>query len=1031
MSDWSKYGSSSSGGGSDWSKYGSVGGGWVNVGGSSGGGGGLLGGIGSFLSRIPGEHLASTAYHGAMNTGENLMSGLYNAGKLDVQDVRSNPGSLIAGPLQPLLSEVEARTHGKDTRLVSQVVKPQALAYKAKYGPVFEHPLSAKSYEAVGHNIAKDPFGTFLDALTVATVPFTAGDSAVLRGASMSMDAGRLGKLDEIARLAPTERAAALQGAGENGLLARRYVAARAHQLPETRTASLIEGEAPHNYTIRPARTPWGRYLQDKTLGLRESPQFVNNRVVGVGSKIAREKNVRLARASQAYLLAEKKAQPLMAALNPDEKIAAIMAREGVSVPDQLKMFHGQYAEHPTPHLQAVISHLESHPGIQEALDNPSAKLVKADTALHELSQRATDILQERGDVSAESAAARRILPQRLASGARFDPATGEFVGGTPEDQLLGQTQNPLNPNLQPVSRVSHAPPLSTEGGAGIHTGMSVEKGGSVATPLAVTKRSRGINYLRGDRSFDPQHVLNDFLQTSRYEHKLQVHRYLYDEIARPVSEDLAGGKHKDEFYIRDKRSAKVPGKVRNQEPLMKEFGNPGDKPRVAARKYVDQLSNEARSEVFKADEVPPDLHAAGIDFKTPSFEDIEKMRAAGIKRLPPSFGKNYRDTFGGGKSFRHLDQALASWRILQLAKPAYGVHNVAQQAGLFGLRFGWRGFRNMARLVRDPELRQALEERTPGLKISGQYGALGKGVHSGVYADEDIARVARAAKMSTGVVRKGLGAYWKFIHEINVRYAENLPREAGVLSSLEHLRRAGESMTEFVKRTDPQDIEAATDEALRFLGDFSNMTTFERHVMSRAFPLLYPWFRTITAVSANLIKDYPGRILLLKALSDAAPKEKQPSWLKGAIVLGRHGGIETDIEQGPLNPFGTFSQVSDEPLSSQINPFAQAGLIGLGGVDPFTGQTYKGMGATQGSSLSADLSRAIGSFAGGLPEVTTGQKVLGGVHVPGTRYAPIHHAKPSASYTQQQHDALLAWLGLPLKHVRRSKAKQYADEGL
>ncbi len=113
------------------------------------------------------------------------------------------------------------------------------------------------------------------------------------------------------------------------------------------------------------------------------------------------------------------------------------------------------------------------------------------------------------------------------------------------------------------------------------------------------------------------------------------------------------------------------------------------------------------------------------------------------------------------------------------------------------------------------------------------------------------------------------------------------------------------------------------------------------------------------------------------------------------------------------------------------MNPFLQAIETGATGTDPFTGKAYAGTGAAPGQSLNADVSRGLGFFLGGLPEGTIGSQVLGGVRVPGTNYAPIHTAKPSKEYTNQQLDALLGYLGLPIKHVKRSQAKKYAKEGL
>ena len=259
--DWAaKYGGTSSGSSGSWAgSYGGGGSGagvdWAKLyGGTSGGGnfivqggaapkkksdGGILGDIERFVEKTPGSNIAANVVGAGVGAGEGVVQGLYGLGRMALKDTWNHPLSLLTGPLAPLTADVISHAEGgHGTHLENEFAVPLAKYYSHKYAPIFEHPLTGKSYKG----IEDDPFGTFLDLATVATIPFTAGASAALKVGSFSLDASRIVALNKIASLATkAERTAALAAdAAETGKAAtaieRAYIVAKANRMPLIRT---------------------------------------------------------------------------------------------------------------------------------------------------------------------------------------------------------------------------------------------------------------------------------------------------------------------------------------------------------------------------------------------------------------------------------------------------------------------------------------------------------------------------------------------------------------------------------------------------------------------------------------------------------------------------------------------------------------------------------------------------------------------------------------------------------------------------
>lgn len=373
-----------------------------------GGGGGLLGEIGGMLAPV--EHL-----------GVDAVKGFYNVGQAAYHDV-SNPISTIEHPGQ--------------SAVWNQVVKPIGEAYAHKYGAVFEHPLSGSAWSQVGHNIAKDPFGSALDALTLATVPFTAGESAAIRAGMLARIAGETADTSSVVRLA------------DKALAAR---APLARKIPvEQRFGQDIKA----SYNVTRARLPVGRMIQDRlTVPLREHPRVAELPIVGAARepiKAFREAQATKQLGNQALIAKfQRSLTPLSKAEHQAFHVVAEATRQTADgsylrpefYRSEREAFLGhQYQaalhEHPEDlglhsDLHAKLTDIGAHDPklaakIDQAITSQSPRLVRALELAREVNTRGADALGLSRDIQA----GRAIRPSEIFAGSRYiPPATIRLPG--------------------------------------------------------------------------------------------------------------------------------------------------------------------------------------------------------------------------------------------------------------------------------------------------------------------------------------------------------------------------------------------------------------------------------------------------------------------------------------------------------------------------------------------------------------------------------------------------------------------------
>jgi hypothetical protein len=246
----------------------------------------------------------------------------------------------------------------------------------------------------------------------------------------------------------------------------------------------------------------------------------------------------------------------------------------------------------------------------------------------------------------------------------------------------------------------------------------------------------------------------------------------------------------------------------------------------------------------------------------------------------------------------------------------------------------------------------------------------------------------------------------------------------AKIRATAKKMGEANLSYADALRRLDRPAVERGVRAVHDAVGDFNDLSPFERSVVRRAIPF-YSWFKVITKVSAKYAARYPARLKMLQAIEQAQDKKGEPalpSWLTGAILLGKPSkGVQALVSTQGINPYETIPQIASGGAGSVLNPFATAGVVGLTGRNPAFGnlEDYYGLGATNRSGWSGQLERGFGSLASGLAPARLYSQTTEPYQ--GKLYAPkTYHAGPVPIS-----DFWLQYFGIPLRHVRLAEAKR------
>ncbi len=231
-------------------------------------------------------------------------------------------------------------------------------------------------------------------------------------------------------------------------------------------------------------------------------------------------------------------------------------------------------------------------------------------------------------------------------------------------------------------------------------------------------------------------------------------------------------------------------------------------------------------------------------------------------------------------------------------------------------------------------------------------------------------------------------------------------------------------------------------------LGDFNTLRSPAGKTLRRLVPFA-AWFKVILEISRDLLVEHPEKVWFIYQLEQAAKKDPSvtpqfdvPSWFVGSLVapfFHAKPGEAPLISTNTANPFATPQQLADQlgvlfksgQPSGTASPIASLGPAAesvnlLQGFDPFYGGAYTGPG-----DKSPGAERVALGLLAGLPPVRLANEA--GLPLTGKYKQP-------ASY--QDHfmnvgghdipiDAILRYLGLPIRRANKAKLQEYAQRGL
>jgi hypothetical protein len=307
-------------------------------------------------------------------------------------------------------------------------------------------------------------------------------------------------------------------------------------------------------------------------------------------------------------------------------------------------------------------------------------------------------------------------------------------------------------------------------------------------------------------------------------------------------------------------------------------------------------------------------------------------------------------------KALQAYDKGMSLWKagVLPL-NPRWLVGNVVGNTLLAAATLGVRDVLNpnlwseTRRALRNPD------DRTLGLLGRGASEAeLGKLLGDESVPGEAVTGVkGRAGQAVGGILRKSYRANQAiddFTHVLIYTAKKNEAKR--YLADLDGMLAKGEITPErhAALSKPPEKIrsggpkawtdEQAAAEALKYAGDFMNMSKVERNVVRRAMPF-FSWARHITQLVGRLPLENPYRVAWTMKITDMfSDDDELPDWLRGAIPLGDesflripgnpYGGVA-----GDENPFFNPAQMLSSLTPAVQVPLGAFNISGRGPVNP------------------------------------------------------------------------------------------------
>lgn len=619
---------------------------------------------------------------------------------------------------------------------------------------------------------------------------------------------------------------------------------------------------------------------------------------------------------------------------------------------------------------------------VRKAYENPSARVLDAVSKAREAGLVMEDVLGGKGRLGAAKAEQRRFLPLLLARGAKYENGELNVPDGL-LDELKAEGHDP-----------AYVPDVMQQEKAFIG-----RAGGGLGVPRSPVYKTEGVLFNTGRLMLGQDVLSPKFLATTRYTLHDDIHTGLMDSAIHVGHDDTLPAGYR--YIRRPTGKSRQPEKIPHTQQALGEFR--------------DTVEDRLRG-----------IDEEGYKSFLADTKDAAAMSPDGkfYLAIPESFAKQASGEFlRSGQASRWLiEKPTAVWRALVLnLRPAWLVNNIVGNHLLYAMKYaGLDGLNAYVRAVRSAgkdsaEFRRLVEHHMPEQAI-GTFLNTQSPTRLPLLGERGSRRLQNIASLGLrpldiGVEQTLRRAAVETVLRKSPEVKTRMKKMWGETGRFE--KAAREALEEH-----PNLARRVSDDVNSALGDFMNLSVFERQALRRIFPF-YAWYKAILQITVKLPLDAPVRTALVAKAGLVGRDETEqalgdvPSYLKGAVLLERTSGDRQPIgNTTPLNPYATLPQLGQD-ISGTVNPVVELAGRSVFGEDRYT--------SVSPGDLLNNLLAGAKETGTNLPQARLLEALRGTIYK-GTPAQPT-------LYDRRGRDELLRYLGVPYSAMSKKRARQLAEK--
>jgi hypothetical protein len=605
-----------------------------------------------------------------------------------------------------------------------------------------------------------------------------------------------------------------------------------------------------------------------------------------------------------------------------------------------------------------------------------------------------------------------------------------------------GRTPSTTVPELKQRLAAQNLPePVYTPDVPSLEQAPSIGSGGGGARqnlPSSL-KQSKGTLFMLGRAIMDPAVVSTGYLRTVKFAHYTDLYNLAIDAgVWVDRGQRLPDGWERMPLPVRP-----IEATIDGQRVIV---GRSSEKtsPLDATVTDFDEWARQNLGDKFQPGDPPTALQDA---FRGATSDDhavtggIVRTADGQLLRdpnqilvLPTNYLRALRGEFTRSSKFIHLlnKYPMRVWRTMVLnLRPAWLVGNLVGSSMMFTVGQGGKGMRELGQgmlaLTKSPAERAAFQKLMDETFPTQQHGTFIETQLPKYAPGSKGAKLQKGLTIATGGLAKIDQAFERSLRRASVR--AELRKHPRLKETAKRMKADTAGFYQYVQKElddSPALVSEIEDRINDSLGDFSNLSKFEKEYLRSVFPF-YAWFRAITAVTLKLPVTYPGRTLLLTKIGQIGAElqdKSYPTSLQALVPIGDNNRV---INTMPLNPFGTTIEIGRMLAALAAGEPGKAGEV-VAGANPLVlgpleflfGQKLRNGAPVRGRGIAGSTLQSVYE---GLPQVRLLESQ--GVNVPGFELA----TGPGTLYNRDARTELLNYIlgGLSPKTINPKRARELA----